>query len=205
MNAAPWILTALGAYLLGSIPTGYLLMRWGKGLDIRTVGSGNIGMTNVWRAAGWKWGLPVLGLDILKGFAAVYGPVLLQSESGLREELQVLGGVCVLLGNVFPVFLGFRGGKGVGTAIGVFLTLLPLPTGIAFVAFVLTVLPTRMISAGSLAAALTLALSALVLRKPFDSFVAFACLSAALVWWTHRGNIRRILSGTENRIGGGKR
>jgi glycerol-3-phosphate acyltransferase PlsY len=203
MSAAPWFLTAMGAYLLGSIPVGYLMMKWGRGIDIRTIGSGNIGMTNVWRAAGWKWGLPVLLLDIAKGFTAVFAPPSLLGDDPFAL-LRVLGGVCVMLGNVFPLFLGFKGGKGVGTAIGVFLTLLPLPTGLAFGVFLLTVLPTRMISAGSLMAALALAVSTLLLRRPHDLVTAFSVLAAALVWWTHRSNIRRILAGTENRIGSGR-
>lgn len=197
----PWILTLLAAYLLGSIPVGYLLMKWGKGLDIRTVGSGNIGMTNVWRAAGWRWGIPVLLLDVAKGVLAVLGPVLAWPEHTELLSLRVLGGLFVMVGNIFPLFLGFKGGKGVGAAIGVFFTLLPVPTAIAVGVFAVAVFATRMISVGSLTAALALVTSCALLRRPFDVLNAFALLAAVLVWWTHRANIRRIWAGNENRIG----
>ncbi len=205
-TATPWILTALGAYLLGSIPTGYLMMKWGKGLDVRTVGSGNIGMTNVWRAAGWKWGVPVLFLDILKGFLAVSVPQWVLASGSLAPTspstaYSVLGGVCVMLGNIFPVFLGFKGGKGVGVGIGIFGTLLPGPTACAIGAFTVTILAFRMISAGSLAGVLTMATAGVWMRGGIDIVSAFGILAAMVVTWTHRSNIRRILSGTENRIG----
>ncbi len=198
------VLTVVLAYLLGSIPTGYLLMKWGKGIDIRKAGSGNIGMTNVTRVAGWRWGLPVLLLDIGKGALAVGIPWFLFPGHLQILSLQVLGGFIVMLGNIFPIFLNFKGGKGVGTGLGVFGTLLPVPTLTAIAVFAVVVGMTRMVSLGSLTGTLTMASLAWILHIPFDALNVFAFLAVVVVVWTHRANIQRILAGTENKIGARK-
>ena len=189
----------LVTYLLGSIPTGYLLVKWVKGFDIRTKGSGNIGMTNVWRNAGAPSGIFTLILDILKGVFAVllakfYSPV------GQEMEAIVFSAFFVLLGNVFPVFLNFKGGKGIGVSVGIFFSLLPIESTAGLVVFILAVLITRIISVGSLLSVTTMLVFTFI-KLGFGWFSGLALLAGLLVWWTHRQNIKRILSGTENQIG----
>ncbi len=186
------------AYLLGSIPFGYLLVKWAKGLDVRSQGSGNIGMTNVWRVAGAGWGIATLVLDISKGALAVWLAQHFDSSDGF---LEVLCGLAALLGNIFSVFLKFKGGKGIGVSVGVFFTLLPLESAAGLAAFILAVAVTRMISAGSLLGVTTMALLTLHLEKGLNWFSGLSLLAMLLIWWTHRQNIQRILKGTENKIG----
>jgi glycerol-3-phosphate acyltransferase PlsY len=188
---------ALGAYLLGSIPFGLLLVRWRLGIDIRTQGSGNIGMTNVWRVAGPALGITTLLLDIAKGV----GTVLLARHLAPEDaSLAVLAAAAVLLGNIFPLFLKFRGGKGIGVSSGVFFSLLPLESAVGLGLFLVALLATRMISVGSLSGATAMALLALH-HLGWDWYSGLALCAALMVWWTHRENLKRILKGTENRIG----
>lgn len=190
-------LLLLTAYLLGSIPFGYLLVRFAKGIDVRTQGSGNIGMTNVWRVAGAGWGIATLALDISKGALAIW---LARHFLPLNDFFDVLCGLAALLGNIFSVFLKFKGGKGIGISVGVFYSLLLVPSLLGTGVFILALVSTRMISVGSLLGVTTMALSSFFLQKsPWAS--GLALLAAVLIWWTHRQNIKRILSGTENKIG----
>jgi glycerol-3-phosphate acyltransferase PlsY len=186
----------LGAYLLGAIPFGYLLVRWAKGLDVRKEGSGNIGMTNVWRVAGAPWGIATLILDILKGVAAIW----LARQVLPGPFWEVLAGLSALVGNVFPVFLRFKGGKGIGVSIGIFFSLLPVESAMGTAAFLASLLATRMVSVGSLAGVSLMAIMALF-RMGVAWHSGLALLGCAMVWWTHRENIQRILKGTERRIG----
>ena len=195
MMDAPLLLCA---YLLGSIPFGYLLVRWVKGMDVRTQGSGNIGMTNVWRVAGAKWGIATLTLDISKGMLAVW---LAHHFDPADDLLEVACGLAALLGNIFSVFLKFKGGKGIGVSIGVFFFLLPAESTVGLVLFILAVLATRMISVGSLLGVTSMAIVTFYHQKGLTWLSGLALLATALVWWTHRQNIKRILNGTENRIG----
>jgi len=189
----------LMTYLLGSIPTGYLLVKWVKGFDVRTKGSGNIGMTNVWRSAGAFLGVFTLALDILKG---VFTVALAKFFSPMDQDAAaiVFAAFFVLLGNVFPIFLNFKGGKGVGVSVGIFFSLLPMESMAGFVVFILAVLITRMISVGSLLSVTTMLVFTFI-KLGFGWFFGLALLAGLLVWWTHRQNIKRILSGTENKIG----
>jgi glycerol-3-phosphate acyltransferase PlsY len=190
------------AYLLGSIPFG-LLIGWAAGKDVRREGSGNIGFTNVLRVCGVGWGLSVLILDVAKGFLAV---ALLADPDG-NNLTEALCGGAVILGHVFPVWLGFRGGKGVATSAGVLAILAPVPLLVALIVWGLTVWVTRYISAGSILAAVVIVVAQLVHR----SGSAFApqtlpttilvLVLAAVVILRHHANIRRLLSGTENRLG----
>jgi len=186
----------LGAYLLGSIPFGYLLVKWVKGVDVRTLGSGNIGMTNVWRVAGAFWGLTTLLLDAVKGAAAVWLAKYFFPELAI---LEVLAGLLALLGNVFSVFLGFKGGKGIGVSIGIFYSLLPMESALGTGGFLALFLISRMISVGSLTGVTLMALLALHRQGPgwHSGLALLACL---MVWWTHRQNIQRILAGTERKV-----
>jgi len=182
-------------YLIGSLPLGLLLARGWSGVDPRRIGSGNLGATNVYRASGWGLGLTVMALDIAKGT----GAVLLASRVGAAEGATVAAGVAAVVGHVFPVWLRGHGGKGVATACGVFTLLAPLATVMASIAFVVMVAATRVVSAGSLVATLTLPSVALVAGTSRAVTVG-AAATAALITWRHRGNIQRIWQGTEHRL-----
>jgi glycerol-3-phosphate acyltransferase PlsY len=190
-------LVLVAAYLLGSIPFGYLLVKWVKGVDVRTQGSGNIGMTNVWRVAGAKWGIMTLVLDIAKGALAVAIARYSDPNTGL---ILVLSGLMALIGNVFSIFLNFKGGKGIGISVGVFFSLLWLPSLAGLVVFLIALAIGRMISIGSLLGVTTMAALTLYTHG-FDYYSGLALFAAAMIWWTHRQNIKRILNGTENKIG----
>jgi glycerol-3-phosphate acyltransferase PlsY len=197
------------SYVLGAIPIGLIIARLAGIKDIRQHGSGNIGATNVWRTAGFKVAIWVFILDIGKGVAAVLIARYIAGQYLVTplqpEHFMVICGVAAILGNVFPVFLGFRGGKGVNTSLGVVATLLPLQAAIAFAVFLIVVLSSRFISLGSILAAVTLATVVIVQRMMFDVpianvYVGLALLLAVLVVFTHRQNIVRLVSGTENRF-----
>lgn len=193
-------LAMLGAYLIGSIPTAYLVGR-GNGVDLRTVGSGNLGATNVFRTLGWKWGLFVYVVDLFKGL----GPVLwLPSLAGVEGGWPwgVVFGVLAILGHVRPVFLLWKGGgKGVATASGVFLALTPVPAVCALVAFVIVVSITRYVSLGSLVGAAVLPIVLAVRERGVTPLVLVSVTVATFVFWTHRENIGRLRRGEERRVG----
>ena len=198
-----FLLIVIVAYLLGSIPFGFLVVRALQGDDIRQTGSGGTGATNVSRRAG-KWaGVLTLILDGAKGAAAVLLAGLF--AKGPTDWLLMAAAVTVLLGHIFPIWLGFRGGKGVATAIGVFLALAPLAVLIAGVVFLAIVLSTRYVSLGSIAGALVvalvIALEHFAQHQPiFDSILFAAIGCAALIVFAHRQNISRLIQGTENKF-----
>ncbi len=194
---AYYVFMLVWCYLLGSIPMGYVLLKAFKNVDVRTLGSGNIGMTNVWRVAGAPWGIATLALDIAKGALAIYVAKLYYEP----EIDIVVGAVGVLVGNLFPVYLRFKGGKGVGTSIGVFYSIVPLESAIATGAFFLVAFLTRMVSASSLVAVTVLAVVVGHRHGIGGSASTLAFLACLLVSWSHRSNVLRILQGTENRIG----
>jgi glycerol-3-phosphate acyltransferase PlsY len=184
----------LVGYLIGSLPFGLLLARAWSGVDPRRVGSGNLGATNVYRTSGWGLGLSVMALDMAKGA----GAVLLAARSGAAESTTVAAGVAAVLGHVFPVWLRGRGGKGVATACGAFAVLAPAATLVALATFVVTVAATRLVSAGSLIATLTLPSVAALSGAP-SAVTVGAAIAAAIIAGRHRGNLRRIRAGTERR------
>ncbi len=187
------------AYLVGAIPTGLLLGRWAAGIDLREHGSRNTGFTNALRVLGWKVGIPVLLIDVGKAAAAVvFLPGILPVD-GVSFYPAIIG-LTVLIGNIFNVFLGFGGGKGVATALGVYLGLAWIPTLIALGVFLLVVALTRFVSLGSICAAIALPVGIAVLAGAGFLFWATALVSA-LVIWRHRENAGRLLAGTERRIG----
>lgn len=188
-------LVLAASYLLGSIPFSYLVARQ-RGVDVRRVGSGNVGATNVMRNVGKGAGLLAFVLDAAKGAAAA----LIAQRSGLGDALAALAAVAAILGHMYPVWLRFRGGKGVATGAGAFLPLAPLAVGGAFVAFALTLALTRYVSVGSMAAAVVLAVLAALTGAPRPVWIA-AAVMAALILWKHRGNMERLASGTESRLG----
>ena len=188
------ILFVVCSYLLGSIPFGYLIFFFSEGKDIRATGSGNIGATNVLRSKGKLAGLATLVLDILKGALPIlYGRVHFDLPWVL-----LLGGLAVLLGHVFPVFLRFRGGKGVAALVGVFLVF-HFPSLLVFLAvFFLVLALTRFVSLGSLLGTSALFFSILFTRTAETAMVAFAML--LLIVFRHRGNIARLLDGSERKF-----
>ena len=190
------------AYVLGSIPTGYLIGRL-RGIDIREHGSGNIGATNTLRVLGKPAGIAALVLDIGKGFAAV--TVLAgiaasgRSSSLSGPMMKVLLGISAIAGHNWTVFLGFKGGKGVATSAGVFLGIAWLPVLISAAVFGILVLGTRIVSVGSMSAAVVLPIAMLALGAEGE-FVAFGFVAAVLVLVRHRSNIKRLIKGEENRF-----
>lgn len=193
MPIRDYILVALFAYLCGSIPFGYLLVRVFKGADIRQSGSGNIGATNVARTAP-ALGVLTLLLDAIKGFAAVYAAAIWSTE------LLPVAALFVVLGHMFPVWLGFRGGKGVATAAGAYVYISPLGLGCAFLVFLLVFLISKYVSLGSIAAAVAFPAFAYGLSQVTPGLLAALCVVSVLVIAKHHANIRRLLAGTENRF-----
>jgi glycerol-3-phosphate acyltransferase PlsY len=201
-----WLLTLTMAYLLGSIPFGYVLVRLFRHEDVRATGSGNIGATNVARSGGKALGLLTLLLDALKGFVAVLIAMHLSPNTPHGPSpLAVAAAVAAVLGHVFPVWLKFQGGKGIATALGVFLALVPWVALSALVLFILVVATTRLVSLGSILAAISIPLFALLL-VPKRSATLLAGLSAIslLSIFKHRANIVRLLKGKESRFGSSK-
>jgi glycerol-3-phosphate acyltransferase PlsY len=203
------LLAVVTAYLLGSIPTGYLLVRLFRKQDIRSVGSGNIGATNVLRSGGKGLGAATFLLDVLKGCSAVWLGALagiLLAPSAPRRDLQALAALCAVLGHMFPIWLGFRGGKGVATGFGVFLVAAPLAALAAFTVFAVIFAFSRYVSLASIVAAASFPLFAWFLvrgDKP-AFFLAVQAAVALLIIAKHHQNIRRLLAGTESRIGARK-
>jgi glycerol-3-phosphate acyltransferase PlsY len=188
------LLLLAGAYLLGSIPTGLLLGK-AYGIDVRKEGSGNIGATNLYRTVGRKVGVMTLIGDCLKGLL----PVLAVKYSSLPGEYAAWVGLAAFCGHVFSVFLKFKGGKGVATALGVFLALSPLAVAVALGVFVLLMLIWRYVSLGSISAAAVMPLAVWVLGE--GRVVGFVTMIVAvIVIFRHTENIRRLVAGTENRF-----
>jgi len=192
-----------GAYLLGSVSFSVVLVKVMRGLDVRTVGSGNAGATNVMRAAGKKAGAAVLALDVIKGVTAVAVPRALDAPPA------VIGGaaVAVVLGHVFPVFFGFRGGKGVATSAGALGTLAPAAMAAGLAVFILVVLWKRYVSLGSMVTAVLFPLLVgLGARLGWPEYggpwlVLASAAIALLILIKHRNNLRRLRQGTEPRLG----
>jgi len=200
------LLVVIVAYLLGSIPFGYLIVRNKVGADIRETGSGGTGATNVSRRAGKAAGIYTLVLDALKGAVAVVWAVVLVGSSSHSAWIVTAAAIAVIVGHIFPVWLKFRGGKGVATGVGVFLMLAPIALVCAGILFLAIVLFTRYVSLGSVVAAATIPLF-VWLQSVFVTPVAdlrplltAAVVCAALIVFAHRGNIGRLAHGTEAQI-----
>jgi glycerol-3-phosphate acyltransferase PlsY len=189
------LVAVLAAYLMGSIPFAQLLSRR-RGIDLRRVGSGNVGATNVLRTLGVRPAVLAMMLDAVKGTVAVL--IAQRLTNGVAAP--VVAGLASMIGHVYPVWLRFRGGKGVATAAGAFAVLTPVAVVVAVAVFLLTVALTRFISVGSMVAALTLAGWAIASDAP--TIVAIgAAIGAALVLIGHRANVVRLVAGTERRVG----
>ncbi|HOW28278.1 MAG TPA: glycerol-3-phosphate 1-O-acyltransferase PlsY [Elusimicrobiota bacterium] len=191
-----------GSYLIGSFPTGYLMGRWWRGIDIREHGSGNPGATNVFRVVGKGPGLITLAIDIAKGIVAVW---LVQVLFGGSDVLKVMAGCCAVVGHTWTPFLRFKGGKGVATSAGVFVTLLPIPAAIAIAGFAVAFAATRHVSVGSLTGSILLPLTAWMQCGGFlfsegsghPLKAAMATALAVLIILKHIPNIKRLIKGEE--------
>ncbi len=190
-----WLLLT---YLLGAFPTSYVVGRAFRGIDLREHGSRNLGATNVYRVLGWKYAVPVALVDIAKGTLPV---VLIAPRVAPSLTWQLLVGVVAVLGHVYSVFVGFKGGKGVATAAGVMLGLAPWAIGICFLVWVVTLRLTGYVSLASMLGALVLAPAVWLLYPARRELVWLCALLAVAIVWFHRANVRRLLSGTENRFG----
>ncbi|MGB3563572.1 MAG: glycerol-3-phosphate 1-O-acyltransferase PlsY [Thermoanaerobaculia bacterium] len=196
-------LLILGSYLVGSIPFGYLIGRGLRGRDIRASGSGNVGATNVLRVMGWQPAVSVLLLDLAKGVV----PILIGKQLAVPTAWLGAMGLAAVLGHIFPVFLGFRGGKGVATGFGAFATLAPLPALGALLVFGVVVASTRYVSLGSVTATAAFPLLVLLFdgaagREALEpALVGFAAVTAALIIFQHRSNLQRIRAREELKLG----
>ncbi|MBC8002452.1 MAG: glycerol-3-phosphate 1-O-acyltransferase PlsY [Opitutaceae bacterium] len=200
---------AIVAYLLGSIPTGYLVAR-AKGIDIRSVGSGNIGATNVFRILGRTAGIVVLSVDAFKGWFAVWWlaswVMRHVTSSGIQEEmarldyLRIVAAFSVILGHNYTCWLRFKGGKGVATSAGVLLALFPVVFAINLVVWLVVFAISRYVSLASICAAITLPVAAWALGSG-PRLVTLATIMSVLAIYKHKANIQRLLNGTENRMG----
>jgi acyl phosphate:glycerol-3-phosphate acyltransferase len=192
------------AYLLGSLPFSVWIGKVFYRKDVREFGSGNAGATNTWRVLGWKAGLPVLLLDIAKGFGATFLPYLRLSYSPDAEWLlwlRILCGTAAALGHIYPLLAGFRGGKAVATLLGVIIGLMPMVALGSLAVFILVLGICRMVSLGSILAAISLPVLCLImLSQERTPLLVFSCLITMLVIMTHRKNIQRIIRGEESRI-----
>ena len=206
MPVPGYICLVLCAYLLGSIPTGYLVAR-AKGIDIRTVGSGNIGATNAFRVLGKPAGIFVLLADALKGFAActILTNLLLSAfelpatpfDHAMTER--VAAGIVAVLGHNFTCWLRFKGGKGIATTAGVYLAVAPLSVAIALAAWIVVFLASRYVSLASIVAAVALPAAVWLTHSSIPLGIATTALGALAIW-KHKSNIARLKAGTEKRI-----
>lgn len=195
-------LTIAVGYLLGSIPWGYLIVKARRGIDVRNFGSGNIGMTNVQRILGSSSALLVLGGDMGKGALSVYLGVLLAPFAHMSPQVMGgMAGIASIIGHNWPVFLKFKGGKGVAISTGVFLTLTPFPLMLSALVMGLVVGFTRYVSLGSITAAGALPFFIWFWMKEGSFYLVLSALAAFLILLRHRSNLRRLLKGEEKRLG----
>lgn len=194
------------SFLTGCIPTGLLVVRFAGGVDIRQIGSGNIGATNVVRSVGWTWGIFTLVLDAAKAAAILLAFTYV--DTPLETDLvrwQIGAGLLVMSGNIFNPFLKFRGGKGVGAGVGITAVIAPLPLVWAVAAFVAGYGLSRVVSVGSIAAGIAIAVVGAVQYRSrpelySPEWLGFCLLIGVVVLVTHRSNIKRLLQGTETRL-----
>jgi glycerol-3-phosphate acyltransferase PlsY len=193
------VLWLVASYFIGAIPTSYLLSRFFAGIDLRQQGSGNLGATNLYRVLGWKYAIPAALVDIAKGFI----PVVVFAPRESPSQLFALAcGVAAIVGHVFSVFVGFKGGKGVATAAGVMLGLTPLALGVSAAVWAVMVRITGYVSLASISAAAVLPIGVYLLEDPWTpALLWIAAAIAAGVIVLHRRNIERLLKGTESRFG----
>ena len=198
-------LALLIGYLVGSIPTAIWMGKITKKIDIREHGSGNAGATNAIRVLGWKVGILVLIVDMFKGFIPVFYLPQYFPYPELGDLYPLIIGVFTIIGHIFPVFAGFKGGKGVGTAAGAFAALIPLSFSIALILFILVVSLFRYVSLGSLLGAISIIISVpfmdyLEIQKVDNSVIYILIVLCLFIIYMHRGNIVRLIKGEENKL-----
>jgi glycerol-3-phosphate acyltransferase PlsY len=191
----PWV---LASYFVGAIPTSYLTVKLVKGQDLRKLGSGNLGATNLFRVLGWRYAVPVALFDMLKGAVPV---LVFAPRAGGGDLVALLLGVTAVIGHVFPVWLRFKGGKGVATGAGIVLGLAPWAFLVALGTWAVLVKVSGYVSLGSIVAAAVLPAAVYLLHPERRPLLWLFVLLAALVILLHRRNIRRLLTGTEHRFG----
>lgn len=204
MNLVNLLLTLILSYLLGSIATAVWTGKVFHGIDVREHGSGNAGATNVIRVLGWKTGIPVLLIDVLKGWMAAMLPVffnLAGEGTALLINYQIMAGLAVVIGHIFPIFAGFRGGKGVATIFGVLLAIHPLLTISCLGVFLCVMLISGYVSLSSMSAGVAFPILLLLFfNTPSVFFKIFSILVAIALIYTHRKNISRLLKGEETKL-----
>jgi acyl phosphate:glycerol-3-phosphate acyltransferase len=204
MNLVNLLLTFILSYLLGSIATAVWTGKLFHGIDVREHGSGNAGATNVIRVLGWKTGIPVLLIDVLKGWVAAMLPVffnLAGEGTALLTNYQILAGLAVVIGHIFPIFAGFRGGKGVATIFGVLLAIHPMLTISCLGVFLCVMLITGYVSLSSMSAGVAFPVFLLLFfNTPSVFFKIFSIVVAIALIYTHRINISRLLKGEETKL-----
>jgi glycerol-3-phosphate acyltransferase PlsY len=195
------------SYLAGSIPTSIIMSKLTRGIDIRDHGSGNAGATNVIRVLGWKIGIVVIIVDVGKGVLAtlLISKLRIDPVPISHNLVQIIAGLSAVLGHIWTIFAGFKGGKGVGTAAGMLFSLYPVAGIICLVIFAIVLLGGRYVSLASMTAAISLPIVILILNKFFNYSISnellyFAIFMAHLIVFTHRSNIKRLIKGEENRI-----
>lgn len=195
------------SYLAGSIPTSIIMSKLTRGIDIREHGSGNAGATNVIRVLGWKIGIVVIIVDVGKGVLATLLISKLRIDPAPISDnlVQIIAGLSAVLGHIWTIFAGFKGGKGVGTAAGMLFSLYPIAGLICLIIFGTVLLTARYVSVASMTAAISLPIVILILNKFFNYSISnellyFAIFMAHLIVFTHRSNIKRLINGEENRI-----
>lgn len=195
MSAWPWF---IASYLLGSLPTSWIVVKLVKGQDLRKLGSGNLGATNLYRQLGWRWAVPAAVIDVAKGVVPVlvFGP-----RAGGGEIMALLLGITAVLGHVFSLFVNFKGGKGVATGAGVLIGLAPWAALVAVVIWAVIVKVTGYVSLGSVVAAAALVPALWLLYPDRRDLVWPFALLALMIIVLHRANIQRLLKGTEHRFG----
>lgn len=203
------VLIIVGAYLIGSIPSSVWIGKRFYGVDVREHGSGNAGFTNTVRVLGWRAGLPVFLIDVLKGYMAVslaHLSLTLIPGSTAFINFQLMLGAAGVLGHIFPVYVGFKGGKGVATLLGLLLAIQPQVTLICMAIFVVVFLTTRYVSLSSMIAGIAFpVLNVLVFHTTAGSLIIFSMIVSILLLLTHQKNIERLLNKEESRAKIGKR
>jgi glycerol-3-phosphate acyltransferase PlsY len=204
MNILLAVLAGIMAYLLGSIPSAVWIGKRFHNIDVREHGSGNAGTSNTIRVLGWKTGIPVLLIDLAKGWMAAMLPVffnLAEHGSALLTNMQIIAGIIAIVGHIFPVFAGFRGGKGVASIFGVFLALNPLLTVYCTAIFLAIFLITGIVSLASMSAGIAFPLLLFLLfNTPSVMFKVFAIIVGTALLVTHRKNIGRLIRGEETKL-----
>ncbi len=193
----------IAAYLLGSVPTSVWVGKWFYGIDIRKHGSGNAGATNTFRVLGAKAAIPVFIFDVAKGFiipfiAHTYSTHLPHTNDAYLFPITV--GIFAVFGHIFPIFAGFKGGKGVATLLGMTLGIATLPALCSFGVFIIVFIISRYVSLGSLSAGLLFPLFVILFTDYSTSLMFFSIVAVILLFYTHRSNIQRLAKGTENKI-----